>query len=101
VILNQGGAQPDQPLDLFLAGAIDRLEIQMEAVLHGARLGHRNEQHRRPTGTAWKGRRDEHFWVVVAEYVPAERFSPERGQALGVGAIDGDVAHHSCHGPGR
>lgn len=58
VILDHRRPELDEPGHLFVAGAVTWLEIDVGAVLHGARFRDRDGKHRRAAGPR-EARRDE------------------------------------------
>ncbi|TGA95310.1 hypothetical protein E2651_34520 [Streptomyces sp. MZ04] len=85
----------EKPLDLFVAGAVLRLQIDMDTVLDGLRVGHGDEEQGYPFGL------DQGFRVpgevLVGEF-PAEGLGPEGALAVGVGTVECEVAHEGSHG---
>src|SRR5215217_6810357 len=99
VVGDQGGADPEQPLDLLVAGPVVGHQVQVDPVLDRLGLGHGDEQQpglavrpgQEPLGVA-------RLVGVVGVLLVAGDLAPELDQGIRVGAVEGDVAGTGGHG---
>ena len=79
----------------LVAGPGLGLEVEVHPVLGGLALGHRDEEE--PGAVEGVRRRHHDLGIVVVVDVPARHRRPERRQAPGVGAVEGDVVDANAH----
>jgi hypothetical protein len=97
VVVEQGGAEADRPLDLLVAGAADGGQVEVEAVLHRLGLGHLDEEEPRGGGRGLHDR-GRVAGLVVVVHRPSEQLAPELRDVVRVaGGVHRDAVDLGMH----
>ncbi|HCT76868.1 MAG TPA: hypothetical protein DGT23_09820 [Micromonosporaceae bacterium] len=92
MITDDGRTDPEQPLHLFIAGAVGGHQVEMNPVLDALALGHDDEKDMR--AFAFRGLEDRLgvTGLVVRMHRPSGDLAPESGEQVRVGTVDRDVS---------